>query len=103
MLKLNFSIAYDSVKWGFLFLIMKRMGLSALFTSLVRLVVEDVATTITINGACSKTFSIRRGVWQGCSLASYLYILAAKAQATTTRHGIESKELQGIRLFDGTT
>ncbi|KAG0605467.1 hypothetical protein M758_9G061900 [Ceratodon purpureus] len=103
MLKLDFRKAYDSVTWSFLFKAMDRMGLPAPFTAMVRLLLVDASASVAINGACSASFPIRRGVRQGCPLAPYLFLLVAEALATASRHAISTGHLKGITLPDGAT
>ncbi|KAG0623283.1 hypothetical protein M758_3G162400 [Ceratodon purpureus] len=82
---------------------MTRMGMPPGFVGMVRLLLEDAAAAVSINGGVSASFPIRRGVRQGCPLAPYLFLFAAEALATATSHGTAQGTLRGIRLPDGHT
>lgn len=62
MLKLDFSKAYDSVNWEFLFQVMSRMGLLVSFTCMVKMLLTDAKAAVSINGTCSRSFAICREV-----------------------------------------
>lgn len=88
ILKLDFTKPYDSVNWEFLFQVMSRMGLPVGFTCMVKMLLEDAKAAVSINGACSGSFAICRGVRQGCPLAPYLYIIVAEALSTAARYEV---------------
>lgn len=103
MLKLNFSKAYDSVSWTFLFRVMSQMNIPHTFVQMVQMHLMDASSAVAINGLCTEEFSIRKGVRQGCPLAPYLFLIVAEALATASKHAMDMGRLQGIILPDGAT
>lgn len=98
MLKLDFSKAYDSVSWRFLLKAMASMDIPAPFISMVRFLLEGATAAVSVNGASTASFSIERGVRQGCPLAPYLDFLVAETLSLAARRGVEQGSLRGIRL-----
>ncbi|OAE33841.1 hypothetical protein AXG93_3559s1070 [Marchantia polymorpha subsp. ruderalis] len=95
MLKLDFSKAYDTVSWSFLFQSMSRMGLQHAFVRMVEMLLKDAFATVSINGFCTDKFPIRRGVRQGCTLAPYLFLLVAEALSTAVNQAVTAGRLRG--------
>lgn len=56
MLKLDFSKAYDTVRWGFLFQVMLKMGMPETLVQLIKMLLVDVSAAVSINGLCSNEF-----------------------------------------------
>ena len=61
-LKLNYHKAFDTVDWGFLFMVMERLEMDAKFISMVRFLLTRATTSVLVNGAQTQQFAIRRGV-----------------------------------------
>jgi hypothetical protein len=57
-LKLNFSKAYDKVDVPFLFQAMRTLGFPESFTHLTRLLFQNAAAQVSVNGQVTKAFSI---------------------------------------------
>lgn len=76
-LKLDFSKAYDKV--DFLFAAMCKMGLPVSFMAMVKILFEDAANHVNVNGRLSPEFQIQRGVRQGCPIAPYLFLIISEA------------------------
>jgi hypothetical protein len=55
-----------------MFVAMVSMGYPAEFVGMVRLLFQDAAASVKVNGAPSELFQIGRGVRQGCPLVPYL-------------------------------
>lgn len=103
MPKLDFSKAYDSVSWSFLFQSISKMGLPDTFVQMVQMLLTDASAAVAINGLCTAEFPIRRGVCQGCPLAPYLFLIVAETLATTTHAAVDTGRLRGINLPDDST
>jgi hypothetical protein len=61
-LKLDFAKAYNKVSWGFLFMVLEIMGMIVEFINMVKVLFQDVGTTICIKGGISSSFKLERGV-----------------------------------------
>jgi len=98
-LKLDFSKVYDMVDLGFLSRIMATMGFSTEFISMVELLFQDAQTEVKVNGEHSPSFQIHRRVWQGCSLAPYLFLLITEVLNSMVKHGMQEGIIKGITLL----
>jgi hypothetical protein len=78
-LKLDFSKAYDKVDLPFLFQAMRTLGFPESFTHLTRLLFQNAAAQVSVNGQVTEAFSIEQGVRQGCLLVPYLFLVVEKS------------------------
>jgi hypothetical protein len=97
-LKLDFAKAYDKVDWNFKFEAMTAMGYPGEFVLMVRLLFQDAAACVKVNGSSSKTFQIGRGVRQGCPLAPYLFLIVAEVLNNMVLKEVESGNVRSITL-----
>jgi len=97
-LKLDFTKAYDTVSWDFLFSVMRKIGIHDSFTHIVRMLLLDASASILINGQISSSFAIQRGVCQGCPLSPYLFLLVGEAFNMDAKEDQRLGKMQGIQL-----
>jgi hypothetical protein len=97
-LKLDFSKAYDMVEWDFLFGAISGMGFPDEFIKMVQLLFTDAEACVKVNGSLFDSFSIKRGVRQGCPLAPYLFIIAAEVLNMMVKAEVVSGHVKGIEL-----
>lgn len=97
-LKLDFSKTHDLIDWGFLFRAMEALGFTSQFVDMTRLLFHDAAATVKVNGSLSEEFAIERGVWQGCPLAPYLFLIVAEVLNVMVKAGTSLRVLKGILL-----
>jgi hypothetical protein len=71
-LKLDFSKAYDIVDWSFMFEALVAFGFPREFVLMIKILFQDVGARVKVNGVLSESFTINRGVRQGCPVAPYL-------------------------------
>ena len=81
VLFVDFFKAFDSLKWKFLFKVLKKYGFSLATISMVKLLYKNSNCRIINNNFLSNPFDIRRGVRQGDPLSPTLFILSIECLA----------------------
>ena len=73
------------------------MGFGTQFVTWVKSLYNNISSCILINGWKSKSFSLSRGIRQGCPLSALLFILASDFMSTNIRN---DKTINGIQFRD---
>lgn len=94
-LKVDFVKAYDKVEWDFVFEYLKRLGILDAFTTKIMFI--GTITKVNVN-KFSKDFCIEKGVWHGCPLAPYLFLVVGEALDATIKEKQWLGRLQGIKF-----
>jgi hypothetical protein len=93
--KVDFEKAYDSVDWGFLEYMLRRMGFDEVWIGWIRACVFGGNLSVLVNGSPTREINIHRGLKQGDPLAPFLFLLVAEGFGGAMRRA----ELLG--LFKG--
>ncbi|GKB66441.1 putative RNA-directed DNA polymerase [Tanacetum coccineum] len=96
--KLDFEKADDSIEWGFLMAIMKKMGFGNKWCKWVDSCLRSTSISILVNGSPTREFSMEREVRQGDPLSPFLFILAAEGLNALTKEAVSKSIFKGIRV-----
>ena len=92
--------AFDRVSHEYLFRVLKAFGLGDRFISFIKLCYIDMSSFININGSVCRPVPLSRGIKQGGSISSQLYIMSIEPLLMRLRN---EPLFQGITLpLDGT-
>ena len=82
----DFIKAYDTIDRGFLFQVMRQLGVGGAFLSFVQLLLTNTRSFASVNGCLSPGKHFHAGVRQGCPLAPLLYLFVGQALLCWLRH-----------------
>ena len=97
-LKLDMSKAYDRMEWGFLEILMRRMGFFERWIGLIMVGVRTVMYSILINGEPKGLITPSRGLRQGDPLSPFLFLLCTKGLHGLITNVARSGYLTGFSL-----
>jgi len=98
-LSLDQQKAFDRVNWGYLQQVLEKFGFGPNFRKWVQILYTEINSSVICNGNISQSFSLSRGVRQGCPLSPLLYILSIEPLACAIR---ADPNIQGVILPGGT-
>lgn len=75
VMKIDVSKAFDSVQWAFVLQSLEAIGVTQRFIHWVKLCITTPSFSVQVNGELGGYFQSSRGLRQGCSLSSYLFVL----------------------------
>lgn len=94
--KLDMRKAYDRVVWGFLEVVMRKMGFSVTWIELIMECVRIVSYAFLVNGQPVGNIRPSRGIRQGDPLSPYLFILCAEALSSLITQAIQKGVIIGV-------
>ncbi len=110
LLLIDFEKAFDTVKWSYIIKCLKYFNFGDSFIHWVRVLYNNIESTVINNGHTSDHFRLFRGIRQGCPISPYLFIIVVEVLAISIRankniRGIQvgSTELKISQLADDTT
>ena len=110
LLLIDFEKAFDTVNWQFLQKILKYYNFGEVFIKWVKIIYNNITSTVTNNGFFSAYFKLHRGVRQGCPISAYLFLLVVEILAIMIRNNknipgiyVSGKEIKISQLADDTT
>lgn len=74
VMKIDISKAFDSVQWPFVLKSLAALGFPVKFIHWIKLCISSPSFSVQVNGDLAGYFQSARGLRQGCSLSSYLFV-----------------------------
>lgn len=98
ILKVDFSKAFDTVEWSFLFNLLKARGFSERWVGWIRAILCSSKARFLINGTQCGYVQYRRGLRQGDPLSPLLFALVMDVMGTIFNNALRSGILHGVAL-----
>ena len=98
IISLDQAKAFDRVNIDFLHLTLAKMGFGPVFRKWVAILYHNITSAVSVNGSLSSSFSLSRGVRQGCPMSPLLYAISLEPFAATVR---ADAAIHGLRLPGG--
>lgn len=76
--KIDFSKAYDSINWDFLEEMLQGMNFCSTWRRWMRECISSASIFVLVNGSPSDDFNLQKGLRQGDSLSSFLFLIVAE-------------------------
>lgn len=98
LLKIDLGKAFDRIEWNFIVSALARKGLHGHFINLIYACISSPIFSVIINGQQFQRFRSNRGIWQGCPLSPYLFVMAINELSLALNEAMTMHNLQGISL-----
>ena len=98
VLNLDIKKAFDTISHKYIKKVLNAYGFGPQFLQWFNLLCKDVTAKVIVNGFLTDSFSIERGVRQGCSLSPLLYVLCVEPLANAIR---KDSQINGFSLPGG--
>jgi len=96
--KVDFEKAYDSVRWSFLFDMLRRLGFHEKWILWVKGYLALSSVSVLVNGSPMEEFRPCRGLRPGDPLAPFLFLVVAEGLAGLVRQALSMEVLRGIKV-----
>ena len=101
LLFLDFSKAFDSLEWEFMFQSLEKFGFKNSMLKWIKMLYTDIKSSIINNGWISAPVEIHRGIRQGCPCSALIFIIASEILACKIR---QESTIKGFCIkIDGKT
>lgn len=98
LISIDAEKAFDSVRWKFLFMTMKRFGFNKQLIKMLEALYTNSVARLKINGELGDILNLERSTRQGCPLSPLLFAIFIEPLAQWIRQNIN---IAGIKLETG--
>ena len=85
--------AFDKIQHPFIIKTLQKVGIEGTYLSIIKAIYDKPTANIILNGDKLKTFPLRSGTRQGCTLSPLLFNIVLEVLTTAIR---EEKEIKAI-------
>ena len=97
MLLIDFEKAFDTVAWSFIEKCLKFLNFKEDIINWIKTFYKNIKSTIIVNNAPTKWFTIERGCRQGDPISPYIFLICAEILAHMIR---QDNEIKGYTVVD---
>jgi len=101
ILKIDLAKAFDCVDWGFIRIMLAKIGLRPQCINWIMACVENVQYAVIVNGIPSSFFKAERGLRQGCPLSPLLFILVMDSLSLQISHAVTERRCMPVKICRG--
>jgi hypothetical protein len=95
MMGIDYEKAFDTIEWSYIINSMEIFNFPPKFIQWIKILYNNISTSIINNGHSSQFFHPTRGVRQGCPLSPILFVIAVELLATSVR---QNNKIKGIQV-----
>src|ERR1044072_677511 len=96
--KVDFEKTYESVKWEFLFYMLRRMEFCDKWIQWVNACLKSTSFLVLVNGIPNDEFVLEKGLRQRNPMAPFLFLIVAEGLNGLVKQAICAKCFSGFRL-----
>ena len=95
ILFIDFSKAFDTLSWNFMYQTLQHFGFNNSFISWVKTLYTEINSSVINNGWISAPVRLQRGIRQGCPCSSIIFVIAVEIMANRLRY---NNNIKGIEI-----
>ena len=95
LIKIDQEKAFDRVSHSFIIKVLNKFNFGNKFISWIKILYNDIKSSVKINGHLTPYFPITRGVRQGCPISMMLYVIVAEPLNNLIKN---QQNIKGIRI-----
>ena len=95
ILFLDFSKAFDSLEWDFMYCALRKFGFQNSLIKWIKTLYTNIKGCIINNGWISSPFCVNRGIRQGCPVSAIVFVIAVEILACRIR---QQHNIKGIQI-----